>query len=49
MKKAFALVREGVHAVTWMFEMQPLDPLNKNYHDEEYQMKLLSKKFLVVL
>ncbi|NXL05775.1 XIRP2 protein, partial [Mesembrinibis cayennensis] len=34
-KEALALVRGGVHAVMWMFEMQPLDSKNKIYHNEE--------------
>lgn len=33
--KALALVRGGVHAVTCMFEVPPLDSTNKIYHYEE--------------
>lgn len=35
MDKAFALVRGGICAVTWMFDMQTLDSTNKNYQNEE--------------
>ncbi|KAM9628825.1 xin actin-binding repeat-containing protein 2-like [Morphnus guianensis] len=35
MDKALALVRGGICAVMWMFDMQPLDTTNKNYHNEE--------------
>lgn len=35
MDKALVLVRGGICAVTWMFDMQPLDSTNKNYQNEE--------------